>query len=67
MKAKELSILVSRTFNLGNFESLRVEAGMSVSIEGYDGDLEEGRAKMLLEIHKSLSAAYQAHRPKKSS
>jgi squalene-hopene/tetraprenyl-beta-curcumene cyclase len=27
MKIREISVTISRTFNLGNFESLRIEAG----------------------------------------
>ncbi len=62
MKPKELSITVSRTFNLGNFESLRVEAGMAASIDEGD-DPEETRAKILAEIRHSLSATYKEHKP----
>jgi hypothetical protein len=63
MKLKELKIEVSRTFNLGNYQNLRVEAGLVVSIEAGD-DLEVLRARMLDEIRKSLSAAYRANYPR---
>jgi hypothetical protein len=63
VKVKELKIDVSRTFNLGNYANLRVEAGLVASIEEGD-DLEAVRAKMLDEIRKSLSAAYRATYPR---
>jgi hypothetical protein len=62
MKIKEVSIEVSRTFNLGNYQNFRVEAGLVVTIEEGD-DLEVLRGKMLDEIRKSLSAAYRANYP----
>jgi hypothetical protein len=62
VKTKELQIGVSRTFNLGNFESLRVEAAMTASIDEGD-DHDEVRLKILDEIRKSLSAAYKANHP----
>jgi hypothetical protein len=66
MKLKELKIEVSRTFNLGNYSNLRVEAGLVVSIEEGD-DLEVLRGKMLDELRKSLSAAYRANYPRSNS
>jgi len=62
MKPKEMTIFVSRTFQLQRFESLKVEAGMTVSIDEGD-DLAELRPQMLAEIRKSLSAAYRANHP----
>jgi len=64
MKPKEMSITVSRTVNLGNFESLRVEAGMAASVDNGD-DLEDTRSKIIAEIRRSLSAAYKANVPPK--
>lgn len=61
MKFKEITITVSRTFNLGQFESLRVEAGMCASIE--DGDLEDVREKLLIEVRRSLKRTYEANLP----
>jgi hypothetical protein len=63
MTAKEMTIGVSRTFRHAQFESFRVEAAMTVSIEVGD-DLDELRAKVLVEIRKSLSAAYKANYPR---
>jgi hypothetical protein len=33
---KEFSVLVSHTINLGNYESMSVEAGVTVSVEDSD-------------------------------
>lgn len=68
MKPKEMTIAVSRTFNgepagLPRFESLKVEAGLTVSIE--EGDTaEEVRQQIIEELRKSLSAAYRANHPR---
>ena len=66
MTLKEMQIGVSRTFNLGNFESLRIEAGMTATIAEGD-DLDEVRLLILDEIRKSLSAAYKANLPRNGS
>jgi hypothetical protein len=63
MKPKEMSISVSRTFNLGNLGFLKLEGGMAASIEEGD-DPDVVRAKLLEEIRKSLSAAYRANYPR---
>lgn len=62
MKLTEISISVSRTFNLGNFESLRVEASAAASID--DEDMAGARALLLDECRLSLRAAYEAFKPK---
>lgn len=61
MRNKDLQITVSRTFNLGNFESLRVEAGMGATIDETD-NLDEVRLKVLVEVRKSLTSAYREFR-----
>ena len=61
MKLTEISISVSRTFNLGNFESLRLEATASASVED---DTEEARQMILDECRVSLREAYLEHHPK---
>lgn len=63
MKLKEMSISVSRAFNLGNLGWLTVIGGMGASIEEGD-DPDAVRAKLLEEIRKSLSAAYRANYPR---
>lgn len=61
MKVKEVSVVVSRTFNLGNFNSLRVEGGCVVTIEDGD-DLDAARTVALNETRETLRRAYVEHR-----
>ena len=64
MKLKEIRLTVSRTFNLGNFESLRVEAGAVADLE--DGETpDQARARMLDEVRISLREQHAAFHPKK--
>lgn len=63
MRIKEISVTVSRTFNLGNYNSLRVEA--SAVCELLDGETaEEGRVMLLDDIRKSLREQYAEFGPK---
>lgn len=39
MKFKEFTIGASHTFNLGNFESMRVEASVTVSVDGTEKEV----------------------------
>ena len=64
MKIKEIGISVSRTFNLGNFESLRVEASAGASVE--EGiEIEGARVALLAEVRETLRRTYLEFRPKK--
>lgn len=63
MKITEISVGVSRTFNLGDFNSLRLEAGATASVE--EGEIEAAREELLKEVRVSLVAAYKAHYPPK--
>lgn len=62
MTPKELHIAVSRTFNLGNNQFLKIEAGFLGTVDEGD-EVEEVRRWVLEEIRKSMSAAYRAHHP----
>ena len=62
MHIKEISVNVARTFNLGNYESLRLEAGASASVD--DGeDIGAARAALLEEARASLRQSYVEHHP----
>lgn len=63
MKIREITIGVSRTFNLGNFESFRVEASAVVAVE--DDGVTTARECAIEEVRTSLNAAYAALKPKK--
>lgn len=65
MKITEMTVTVCRTFNLGNFESLRIEAGASGSPEG-DEEINLVRSRLLDETRESLAAAYVRFRKEKS-
>jgi hypothetical protein len=68
VKAKEMTLTVSRTFvgepaGLRRFESLKVEAGLTVEIE--EGDTaEKVRQHIIEELRKSLSDSYRAFHPR---
>ena len=64
MKIKDLGISVSRTFNLGNFESLRVEASAAASVED-TVDFEAARATLLAEVRETLRRTYLEFKPPK--
>ncbi len=64
MKLKQISITVSRTFNLGNFESLRVEAGAVAELADAEAP-EIARAAMLEEVRTSLREQYTNFAPPK--
>lgn len=63
MNLTEITIGVARTFNLGNFESLRVEASVSASLENAS-EIEPARAVLLVEVRETLRRAYVEFRPK---
>jgi hypothetical protein len=63
MKLKEIGISVSRTFNLGNFESLRVEATVAASVED-ENDIDAAKIELLAEVRETLRRAYLEFRPK---
>jgi hypothetical protein len=64
MKITEIGISVSRTFNLGNFESLRVEATATASVEDVR-EIEVAKVMLLGEIRETLRSTYEDFRPKK--
>jgi hypothetical protein len=64
MKIKEISVTVSRTFNLGNFESLRLEAGATAGLD--DGETpEQARPQLIEEVRASLREQHAAFHQKK--
>lgn len=62
MKITEISVNVSRTFNLGNFESLKIEAGAACSVDS-PSDVDDARASLLEEAKNTLREAYIQHHP----
>lgn len=63
MKIREVSVTVSRTFNLGNYESLRLEGGAVADLQEGD-DVVAARAQLLTEVRESLRQQYGEFKPK---
>jgi hypothetical protein len=55
----QFSVGVSRTINLGNFESLRVEATIRVEVSE-DGDLEQLKLDAQTQLRRLLEETYMA-------
>lgn len=62
---KELSLTVARTINMGNYESLRIEATAAATLEigstGVYTTVEQAADKMMPHIRKALQRAYDDH------
>ena len=63
MKLTTLSIGVSRTFNMGDYNSLKVEASVTASVED-EAEIPGAREALLAEVRTSLQVAYAAFKPK---
>lgn len=68
----EMRLTVSRTINLGNYESVKIEAGLSISREeGDPSDIksaaEDMREHLMEEVRTLLDEATEEHVPKKRS
>lgn len=64
MTITQFSIGTSRTINLGNFESLRVEASVTVEVNGDTGDYAKAAQDAQMELRKLLEATYRAQAKK---
>lgn len=62
-KVKEISVLYSRTVNLGNFESLRIELGEVVTLDAKD-KAESVRAEVFAAVKKEVGAIVRAVKEK---
>lgn len=61
MKIREIRMNVGRTINLGAFNSLRLDAGLTVETDKSD-DAHAVRAEMHQELDMMLREAWHAHR-----
>jgi hypothetical protein len=66
MKIRQMTLTAGRTFNLGNFESLRVDASATVDIEEGE-DLAAARDAAVSEIRASLGTLHAEFKPKKAA
>ena len=62
-KTKEISVLYSRTVNLGNYESLRIELGEVVALDAKD-KAETVRAEAFAAVKKEVGAIVRAVKEK---
>jgi hypothetical protein len=62
----EVTVSVSRTFNLGNYESVKIEASVRTSRSEADDTFEVLRNKALDEVASILQEAENDHVPKRS-
>ncbi len=68
MKLSQVSMTVSRTINLGDYNSLRLEAGAVIEFEsGEEPDPKAARERMLEEVRTSLREQYVAFKQKKGN
>lgn len=62
MKTDGLTVLVNRTYNLGNYESVKIEVGLSISLDAEDKGivtLEGARDKAFEWISKSIKEEHE--------
>ena len=65
-KVKEISVLYSRTVNLGNFESLKIELGEVVALGAKD-KAETARAGAFAAVKKEVGAIVRAVKEKQGA
>lgn len=66
MKITEKRLTISRTFNLGNYENIKFEAGATASVES--GDLPHRvEAALILECREQIKSARAAYSKKKET
>ncbi len=60
-KINEISVEVARTYNMGNYESLKIEGSVTATIE--DGDsIDEVREKASEWLKKTIKREYENYR-----
>lgn len=65
MKIIKISGTLGRTINLGNFNSMRIEASVEVELDSPD-EIEEARAAIIAEARESLKQQHAAIKPPKA-
>jgi len=70
MKISQISISISRTINLGNYESLQVKGQCTIDFDemdammGEEHYLPQARKKAIEEVKKQMNEAFQETKPK---
>jgi hypothetical protein len=70
MLIKEITVGGSRTINLGNYNSIKLEGSCTVAIHEHEQDevfLELARATAINEVKTQLKEAYAALKPKEKA
>lgn len=60
MMPTELRLTVARTINVGNFQSVRIEAGLTVTLAP-DEDIQAAEDEVHRHLHRALRRAWAAH------
>lgn len=60
----EIRLAVGRTINLGNYETVRLEAGVTVAVDEGD-DLDAVKAALQPELRNLMEATWKAQRKQK--
>ena len=63
-KIKQITVSASRTINLGNYESMRVDGSCTIEIED-PSQIAFARAKALEEVKLQMNEAYKSVKPNK--
>ncbi len=63
-KIKQITVGASRTINLGNYESMRVDGSCTIEIED-PSQIAFARAKALEEVKLQMNEAYKSVKPNK--
>lgn len=57
MKTDGLTVLVNRTYNLGNYESVKIEVGVTISLDNND-HLDDAKDKAFEWINSRIKGEY---------
>lgn len=60
MTPTELRLTVARTINVGNFQSVRIEAGLTVTLAP-DEDIQAAEDEVHRHLHRALRRSWLAH------
>jgi hypothetical protein len=70
MRIKEITVGASRTINLGNYNSIKVEGRATIELEAGEDEspfIERAREKAIEEVRCQLKEAYTALQPPKKA
>lgn len=65
MRIKEITVGASRTINMGNYESIRVEGSCTIELDDDDSVIGPAREAAIAECKLQMNEAYKAIKPAK--